>query len=84
MQSKVDQIQVTRDTEKSMKGKQIMSDRDFAQGPINLDSLSHVQALRLAALAQAKASEDLLKSHTEDSEVISLVTSVLEKILPSF
>lgn len=38
----------------------------------------------MAALAQVKESEDLLKSHMEDNEVISLATSVIEKILPSF
>lgn len=35
------------------------------------------------AIAQAKANEDLLKSHTKDKELISLAISV-NKILPSF
>lgn len=47
-------------------------------------SLSPIQPLKLATLAQAKANEDLLKSHTTDKELIALAKDVLEKILPSF
>lgn len=65
-------------------GKQIISDTNLTKGPIDPNSLSPIEPLNLAALAQAKASEDLLKSHTEDKELISILTSVLEKILPSF
>lgn len=57
---------------------------DFAEGPIDLSSLSLIQALKLATLVQAKASEDLLRSHTVNKELIILVGDVLEKILPSF
>lgn len=67
------------------KGKQIITHIvDLTQGPIDLSSLSPIQALKLAALSQAKASEDLFKFHTKDKELISLATNVLEKILPSF
>lgn len=67
------------------KGKQIATNSDdFGQGPIDLRSLSLIQALKLATLAQAKANGDLLKSHSKDKELIILVGDVLEKILPSF
>lgn len=67
------------------KGKQIATNSDdFGQGPIDLSSLSLIQALKLANLIQAKASEDSLKSHSTDKELITLVDDVLEKILPSF
>lgn len=68
-----------------MKGKQIhVEDLKFIQGPINLASLSLVQALKLVVFSQAKASEDLLKSHTEDSELLTMASDVLEKLMPSF
>lgn len=43
-----------------------------------------MQALKFASLSQGKASEDLLKSDSEDNELISLATSVLEKFLLTF
>ncbi|XP_059073325.1 uncharacterized protein LOC131874100 [Cryptomeria japonica] len=67
------------------KGKQIATDSDdFGQGPIDLSSLSLIQALKLATLTQVKTSEDLLKSHSVDKELIILARDVLDKILPSF
>lgn len=42
IESNVEQIPVARDTMKSKKGKHTISDTDFTQGPINLDSLSPV------------------------------------------
>lgn len=41
------------------KGKQIIYDTNLTKGPIDLNYLSLVQALKLAALTQAKASEDI-------------------------
>lgn len=38
----------------------------------------------MAVVAQAKASEDLLKSHIEDSELLTMASGVLEKLMPSF
>lgn len=78
----IEQVQIARDIVDI--GKQIILDTDLTVGPIDLNSLSLIQALKLAALAQAKASEDLLKYHSEDKELISMATNVLEKILPSF
>lgn len=79
------QVPVARDTMTVDKGKQIITDTiDLTQGPIDLSSLSPIQALKLATLAQAKVREDLLKYHSEDKELISMATNVLEKILPSF
>lgn len=43
-----------------------------------------MQELKFAALAQAKTSEDLLKSYSKDRELITLGTSVLEKKIPTF
>lgn len=74
-----------RDTEESVKGKHVhVKDLEFIQGPINLASLSPIQELKLVALSQDKASEDLLKSHTNDSELLTLASGVLEKLMPSF
>lgn len=75
---------MARDTKDPTKEKQIVSDPDFIEDPINLDSLSPIQNLQLASFAQAKASADLMKSHIEDSEMMSMVTTILEKIFPSF
>ncbi|XP_059066371.1 uncharacterized protein LOC131857687 [Cryptomeria japonica] len=83
-EDKDEHILVARDTMESKKGMQKISNIDFIQGPINLNSLSLVQELKFVAITQAKASEDLLKSHTEEKELISLTTSFLKKILPSF
>lgn len=53
------------------KGKHSSTDSDdFSQGPIELSSLSSIQELKLANLALAKVSEDLLKSHIVDKELI--------------
>lgn len=57
---------------------------DFGQGPIHVSSLSHIQELKLATLTQAKASEDFLKSHSADKELIPLARYMLEKIMLSF
>lgn len=74
----------SRDIVGTVKGKQIIDDPEFVQGPINLTSLSPIRKLQLASFAQAKASEDLLKSHTEDNELLTLASGVLEKIIPSY
>lgn len=72
-------------TKESMKGKQIhVQDPQFTQGPINLASLSLIQVLKLATFSQAKDSEDVLKSHIEDSELLTMASGVLEKLMPSF
>lgn len=68
----------------SDKGNSIATNDEFSHGPIDLSTLSPIQELKLATLAQIKASEDLLKSQLEDREVIFLATNVLEKNLPSF
>lgn len=69
----------------SDKGKQIATyEDDFSYGLIDLSSLYPIQALKLDTLSQAKASEDFLKSHSEDKELITLSTDVLENILPTF
>lgn len=74
-----------RDTEDPVKGKQIyIEDLKFSQGPINLASLSPIQELKLVALAQAKVSEDREKSFIENSELVTLASDVLEKLIPSF
>lgn len=62
------------------KGKEIDVDDDFSHGLVDLSTLSTLQALKLATQAQIKASEDLLKSQSEDKEVISLATEVLENL----
>lgn len=49
-----------------------------------MSSLSLIQSLNIVTLAQAKASEDFLKSHTVDKDLITLAGDILEKILPSF
>ncbi|XP_059064936.1 uncharacterized protein LOC131856978 [Cryptomeria japonica] len=75
---------VARDTSAD-KGKQIATNSDdFGQGPIDLSSLSFIQAINLETLTQAKASEDLLESHSTNKDLISLAGYMLEKILPSF
>ncbi|XP_059073528.1 uncharacterized protein LOC131874258 [Cryptomeria japonica] len=84
VETKVEQILVARDVEDLAKGKQIVSDPYFIQGPINIDSLSPIQRLQLATFAQAKANIDLMKSHKKDCELMLMATSVLEKFLPSF
>lgn len=67
-----------------VKGKQVdTNSNDFGQGPIDMSSLSLIQGLKLATLTQAKASENLLKSHTKDKELISLIGDVLEICFPS-
>ncbi|XP_059075131.1 uncharacterized protein LOC131875121 [Cryptomeria japonica] len=66
-------------------GKQVATNSDdFGQGSTDLSSLSLIQALKLVALTQSKASEDLLKSHSIDKELISLAGDMLEKIMPYF
>lgn len=77
-------ITEARDTSGTVKGKQIIDDPDFFQGPINLVSLSPIQMVQLASFAHAKAGEDLLKSHTEDNELVNLTSGVLEKLMPTF
>lgn len=78
----IEQVSMARDTTNFVKGKQIISDIDLIQGPININSLSLVQALKFSALAQAKTSEELLKTHTEDKDLISLAMSDLENFFP--
>ncbi|XP_059070605.1 uncharacterized protein LOC131860241 [Cryptomeria japonica] len=63
------------------KGKQIVVQDDLSHGLVDLSILSPLKTLKLATLAQIKASEDLLKSSSEEKEVISLATTYLEKIL---
>lgn len=75
---KIEQVPVARDTVD--KGKQIISDTNFTKGPIDLNSLSLFQALKLATLAQAKASEDLLKYHSKDKELISMAQICWRKL----
>lgn len=66
------------------KDKQELFDLDLAQGPINLASLSPIHKIQLASFAQAKAREEILKSHIEDSELSSLASGILEKLMPTF
>lgn len=49
-----------------------------------MDTLSPIQKLKLASLARSKEREEILKSHMEDGELLSLASSVLEKIMPTF
>ncbi|XP_059071295.1 uncharacterized protein LOC131865106 [Cryptomeria japonica] len=50
-----------------VKGKQVAIDSDdFGQGLIDLSSLSPIQTLQLATVAQEKASEDFIESHSID------------------
>lgn len=56
----------------------------ITQGPINLYSLSPIQKLKLSSLTQAKAREEIIKSHIEDNELVSLASSNLEKIMSIF
>lgn len=63
------------------KGKWIIIDTYLTKGPIDFNSLSSIQELKLA---QAKAGEDLLKYHSEGKELLSMVINHLEKIFPSF
>lgn len=39
--------------------------------------------MKVASITQAKASEKILKSHTEDSELLSLASRVLQKLMPT-
>ncbi|XP_057851515.1 uncharacterized protein LOC131061720 [Cryptomeria japonica] len=66
-----------KDASAEVAGKEKGEDKDD-QAPVTMarDTLEN--------LAQAKASEDLLKSHNADKELITLAVDVLEKILPSF
>jgi len=66
------------------RNKQIEEDQDIIQGLINFDTFSLVQKIKLASIAQAKAKEDILKSHMEDSELLGLASRILEKITPTF
>lgn len=73
-----------RDITKLVKGKQIIDDPEFLQGPINLTSLSRIQKLQFTSFSQEKASEDLLKSLTEYNMLLALASKVFEKLMPSF
>lgn len=84
MEVKVEVKIEARDTTKAVKAKQFIDDLEFIQGQINLASLSPIQKLQLASFAQAKASEDLLKSHIEDNMLLTMATDILEKLMPSF
>ncbi|XP_057836893.2 uncharacterized protein LOC131047082 [Cryptomeria japonica] len=66
------------------KGKEFDVEDDFYHGLVDLGTLSPIKALKLSTQGQNKASEDLLKSQSEDKEVISLATEVFEKLFPSF
>lgn len=81
---KQEMIPEARDTTKAVKGKQVVDDLEFVQGPINLKSLSSIHNLQLVSITQAKASEDLLRSHTKDKNFLTLASNILEKLLPSF
>lgn len=39
--------------------------------------------MKVTSIAQAKASEKILKSHIEDSELLSLAYGVLHKLMPT-
>lgn len=69
-----------RDTTKTVKGKQVIDDPKFIQGPINLASLSPIQKLELESFAQDKASEDVLKYHTEDSLFVMPTKNTLDNL----
>lgn len=84
MEVKVEVEIEAKDTAETVKGKQIIEDLEFVKGPINLASLSPIQKLQLASFSQEKANADHLKSHTEDSMLLTLATSILEKLMPSF
>lgn len=56
-----------------MKDKKILDDLEFVEGLINVASLSPIQKLQL-----------VLKSHIENSELLTLAFSVLEKIMLSY
>lgn len=64
------------------KDKLIFDDPTLFQGLINLDtlSLSPIQKFKLTSFAQAKAREETLKSHNEDSELLNLSSSVLSTL----
>lgn len=53
-------------------------------GPINLASLSPIEKIQLTSFSEAKASEDLLKSLTEDNLLMNMTIGTLEKLMPSF
>lgn len=54
MEVKVEGRTEARDSE-TMKGKKVIDDPKFIQGPINLASLSPIQNLQLASFSQAKS-----------------------------
>lgn len=72
------------DSAEEVKGKIVIDDPKFIQGPINLDFLSPIQKIQLASFAQAKANKNLLKFHAEDNMLLNLATSVLENLKPLF
>lgn len=47
-------------------------------------TLSPIHKLKLASLAQAQEREEIFKSHIEDSELLSLASGILGKILHTF
>lgn len=57
-------------------------DLELGESPINF-SLSPIQKLKVASFAQMKAKEELLKSHIEESELLSLASNILERIMPN-
>lgn len=58
------------------KDKQFFDDLALSHGPINLNTLSSIQKLKLTSLAQAKEREGVLKSHMEDIELLNLASGV--------
>lgn len=84
MEVKVEVKSKAKDIVEIVKGKQVIDNPKFIQGPINLASLSPIQKIQLASFAQAKSNENLLKSHIEDSMFLTLATSAFEKLMPSF
>jgi len=82
-------LSLARDTAEAVKDfltKEMMEldEPELLQAPINFDSLSPVQTMKVTSFAQAKAKYKLMKSHMEDCELIEIASGALEKIMPSF
>lgn len=58
-------------------------DPKLVEGLIDLSTLSPIQKMKFASFSQAKAREELLKSHIDDNEILGLASRVLEKIMPT-
>lgn len=80
---KVENVLVTMeiDTPKD-KGKRILPQISINfDGPLNIGQMSLAERLMVAATVQVQASQDLVKSETEDEKLIEMTAGVLQKVV---